>query len=397
MEILNHRHVVNDDENDDDHRHNIDQNQRRKHNNNDNNNNNNNNNDDDSNKLDLDEMLQHTFVAEDFVEGIFRTEPGVGTHYELYFRSPKGGSLQEQPPVQDIGKIMMNQKSNKTHNFYNYEDVTPPAGGNGFGRGGGGVGASTASSVPASDIRLKKVTLFRPFAPLQLVKTPTKSTFSSTPTSNPSSSSISVPSAALPSSATSSNVNNNKDNSNNDKPWINLILPLSGRIDKFRSFMEKFVRICVKQDQRVYLTVVYFGEPGLKEVTNILGGISKLYGFKSLKLVTVSDSTFSRGKGLQVGVEAWGSGSSSSAGGGVGGSQKGNDVLMFLCDVDIIFNAEFLERCRQNTSPGEKVDSCCCCCGCGCGCGCCFCFCCCSRDVARIPARGSVVFGQRPR
>ena len=124
--------------------------------------------------------------------------------------------------------------------------------------------------------------------------------------------------------------------------------------------MEKFVRICVKQDKRVYLTVVYFGEPGLKEVTNILGGISKLYGFKSLKLVTVSDSAFSRGKGLQVGVEAWGSGTG--AGGGAASSPsssanvKDKDVLMFLCDVDIIFNAEFLERCRQNTSPGEKVN-----------------------------------------
>ena len=88
-----------------------------------------------------------------------------------------------------------------------------------------------------------------------------------------------------------------------------------------------------------------------------------MYSFKSLKLVTVSDSTFSRGKGLQVGVEAWGSGSGAGAamggggGGGGGGSaaHKHKDVLMFLCDVDIIFNAEFLDRCRQNTRPGEKV------------------------------------------
>lgn len=219
-----------------------------------------------------------------------------------------------------------------------------------MGANGAGGGAYTPGTSP-SDTKLKMVTLFRPFAPLQLVKT--RSASSSSSFNN------AAPSSSTSSSSTSPHHRQNPDSDSN--PWINLILPLSGRIDKFRSFIEKFVRVCVKQDKRVFLTVVYFGEPGLKEVTNILGGISKLYAFKALKLVTVNDATFSRGKGLQVGVEAWGSGSSAAAaaastgGGAGGGSGKDKDVLMFLCDVDIIFNAEFLERCRRNTSPGEKV------------------------------------------
>ena len=335
VEILNHHHVLDDD---DDSKNNINNNK---------------------NNIGLDEMLQHTFVTEDFMEGIFRTEPGVGTHYELYFRSPEGAILQEQPLLPDRPDDQKNKSA-----FYSEGDVMASqtgreyglggaVGGGGGGKGVGG-GASTLASASVSDSKLKKVALFRPFAPLQLVKNP-----------------LSTSGTASASSSTSSSLASSSSTKNN-KPWINLILPLSGRIDKFRSFMEKFVRICVKDDKRVYLTVVYFGEAGLKEVTGILRSTSKRHAFKSLKLVTVSDSRFSRGKALQVGVEAWASGGGGGGGGkgGEGGAigveatvagpsgsdvTKNKDVLIFLCDVDIIFNADFLERCRQNASPGEKV------------------------------------------
>jgi chondroitin sulfate N-acetylgalactosaminyltransferase 1/2 len=164
-----------------------------------------------------------------------------------------------------------------------------------------------------------KVIIMRPFAPLQTISTET------------------LPVAK-------------------DKEFIHIILPLSGRTATFQSFMDKFVKIALKNDRRVLLTVVYFGEEGLAEARRIMSRVlvTKNSGGNSnnLRLLALNE-TFSRGKGLRVGAErVWDhQGLSNSH---LNNVQKG-DVLLFMCDVDIVFSARFLDRCRWNTEPGRKV------------------------------------------
>ncbi|KAM9841318.1 chondroitin sulfate N-acetylgalactosaminyltransferase 1 [Aulostomus maculatus] len=119
---------------------------------------------------------------------------------------------------------------------------------------------------------------------------------------------------------------------------INIIVPLSRRTDKFKQFMQNFREVCVRQDRRVHLTVVYFGKEQMSEVHSILENTSREVNFKNYTLLQL-DEEFSRGRGLDVGARAW----------------KGGNVLLFFCDVDIYFTADFLNTCRLNTQPGKKV------------------------------------------
>uniref|UniRef100_A0A8C2W292 Hexosyltransferase n=1 Tax=Chinchilla lanigera TaxID=34839 RepID=A0A8C2W292_CHILA len=56
---------------------------------------------------------------------------------------------------------------------------------------------------------------------------------------------------------------------------INVIVPLAKRADKFRQFMQNFREMCIQQDGRIHLTVVYFGKEEMNEVKGILENTSK--------------------------------------------------------------------------------------------------------------------------
>jgi len=181
------------------------------------------------------------YSLEDFIEGMYRTDPLTGTQYELYFR--------------DIDNL---------HKYI-----------------------------------YKKMTVVRPFTSLLAMEGHHKNT---------------------------------------SDTWINLVLPLSGRFDAFQQFMARFIRVVINQDRRVFLTVVYFGHEGLEQVKQLLTAVAKEHRYKYIKLVTLKEE-FSRGRGLQVGVMSW----------------KNGDTILFLCDVDIVFTTDFLERCRLNTERGGRV------------------------------------------
>ncbi|XP_009082111.1 PREDICTED: chondroitin sulfate N-acetylgalactosaminyltransferase 1 [Acanthisitta chloris] len=140
--------------------------------------------------------------------------------------------------------------------------------------------------------QFKKIVLFRPFGPVMKVK---------------------------------------NENLNMADTLINIIVPLAKRASKFRQFMQNFrdsdplvrTRISVKQ---------------MNEVKSILENTSKSANFKNFTFIQLNEE-FSRGKGLDIGARFW----------------KGNNVVLFFCDVDIHFTAEFLNSCRLNTQPGKKV------------------------------------------
>ena len=119
---------------------------------------------------------------------------------------------------------------------------------------------------------------------------------------------------------------------------INVILPLAGRLKAFKRFLANFERIVLVRNEKVKLLIMYFPKVADdKEHKRILKTYTENYwNFDvSWKIVT---GDFSRGLALQLGV-----------------AQFSPDSLLFFCDVDLIFNTEFLNRCRLNTVKGKRV------------------------------------------
>lgn len=121
-------------------------------------------------------------------------------------------------------------------------------------------------------------------------------------------------------------------------PAVHFILPLAGRYDTFVRFMENFEKVVLQKHENVKLLVVYF--PSVEEPSKhkaLLEKYRKHYPEADLLWIEALGD-FSRGLGLTLGA-----------------NQFDTSSLLFFCDVDLLFDGEFLNRCRSNTLQGKQV------------------------------------------
>lgn len=121
-------------------------------------------------------------------------------------------------------------------------------------------------------------------------------------------------------------------------PTVHFIIPLAGRYETFARFMENFEKICLKTQENVKLLVVYFPsiEAPSKHKT-LIQRYQELYPEAELLWIDALGD-FSRGLGLTLGA-----------------NQFDKTSLLFFCDVDLLFDGEFLNRCRGNAKLGKQV------------------------------------------
>jgi len=123
------------------------------------------------------------------------------------------------------------------------------------------------------------------------------------------------------------------------KNKINIILPLTAdRLSTLRTFLENYGKI-ISRRENLYLTIVFYGKSS-DELTILFSRFAREHQYRNYIVKHVPDRNFSRGYALDHGIRAW---------------RGRSDVITFLCDVDIHFNMEFLERCSANTEPGKRV------------------------------------------
>ncbi|XP_037121704.1 chondroitin sulfate synthase 1-like isoform X1 [Syngnathus acus] len=121
---------------------------------------------------------------------------------------------------------------------------------------------------------------------------------------------------------------------------VNILVPLSGRYDTFVRFMENFEKVCLIPKQNVKLSVILVdneSNDNKGKHVHLIKNYHKKYPKADLSVIPMTGN-FSRGFALEL-----------------GSSLSDNDTLLFFCDVDLIFNADALQRCRDNTVQGSQV------------------------------------------
>ncbi|XP_057685133.1 chondroitin sulfate synthase 1-like isoform X2 [Corythoichthys intestinalis] len=121
---------------------------------------------------------------------------------------------------------------------------------------------------------------------------------------------------------------------------VNVLVPLAGRYETFARFMANVERVCLIPRQNVKLVVLLFGDDNATErvrqaEVELLRRYHIKYPRAELEIKALGGS-FSRALALEVGA-----------------ARFPNASLLFFCDVDLLFTADFLQRCRANAVAGR--------------------------------------------
>ena len=120
---------------------------------------------------------------------------------------------------------------------------------------------------------------------------------------------------------------------------VHFIVPLAGRLENFRRFLSSFEKAFLPYDKHVKLLVVYF--PKLEKPSKHKEEFfrySRRYPKGMFHWLNVNTDTFQRGLALNMGSKYFSRG-----------------ALLSFVDVDLVFETEFLFRCRGNTKLGQQV------------------------------------------
>lgn len=119
---------------------------------------------------------------------------------------------------------------------------------------------------------------------------------------------------------------------------VNIVVPLAGKLESFQYFMENLEKNILVKKEPVSLLVVYFPKkhPSTEHlrIFNTYKAKHPRVAFNWLNLT----GEFSRANALQAGVRFY----------------KKNS-LIFIADVDLTFNSDFLQRCRDHAVHKQRA------------------------------------------
>lgn len=127
-----------------------------------------------------------------------------------------------------------------------------------------------------------------------------------------------------------------QDNSDTQTP-INFVVPITNVNDRFQEFMNMYENVFLKKGENVNLILSVYGENDIKFVKEVLVSHREKYPKASITVLEGVEH-FSRGKALHLGM-----------------TRLHDEDLAFFCDIDMIVEEGFVDRCRKNTIRGKRV------------------------------------------
>lgn len=121
---------------------------------------------------------------------------------------------------------------------------------------------------------------------------------------------------------------------------VHILVPLAGRYEIFVRFMDNFEKVCLIPKQNVKLSIILVDNESYQSKglhVQLIEDYSRKHPKADLSVIPMTGN-FSRGLALEI-----------------GSALLDNDTLLFFCDVDLIFTADAVQRCRDNTVLGKQV------------------------------------------
>lgn len=133
--------------------------------------------------------------------------------------------------------------------------------------------------------------------------------------------------------------NSNLPHLNALKSYVNIIVPLYGRLENFKRFLKNIESVCLHVDEKIRLAVVLFesDQDEVSESKMVFEDFARRYPSYDLQMIDAT-GPFSRAVALEMGSKVFSLNS-----------------LLFFVDVDIVLDFGVMDRIRLNTIKSQQV------------------------------------------
>lgn len=118
---------------------------------------------------------------------------------------------------------------------------------------------------------------------------------------------------------------------------VHILVPISNVKEKYQHFLDLYIKSFVESEHSTHLVLVVYKKNDYDTISKKINDIKQQYPTADISMVR-GRGRFSRSKALHQGIA----------------TLKHSD-LVFFCDVDMVIDPNFLDRCRLNTVRGETV------------------------------------------